>query len=67
MGIGWPNCKCGLTGGCSLCNPQPIMLYAQGWQCPKCDAVFAPFITQCYFCNEEEWVFMMVGNTVSTI
>lgn len=24
----------------------------QGWTCPKCGRVYAPFISECYACNQ---------------
>lgn len=56
--IGNGNCTsacCNYTGGCSgclTCNPLPTATpVRQGWECPRCHAVYAPWVFQCTACS----------------
>lgn len=33
---------------------QVFSLAQQGWQCPICKKVYAPHITECYWCNNKK-------------
>lgn len=38
----------------------------EGWMCPKCGCVFAPFVTECYRCNGAKKVIEDSGTTTPT-
>jgi hypothetical protein len=45
---------CNYTGGCSgclTCNPPPKPKpISQGWECPRCHVVYAPWMARCTRC-----------------
>jgi hypothetical protein len=64
---GCGNTGIGLDGGACACrrplapptgSPGPIRLVRPkspaGWQCPKCDRVYAPHVAGCGHCNPKE-------------
>lgn len=53
-------CLCGLSGGCTKCNPiayTPLRVVEypataqKGWECPKCGRCYAPYMIECWICN----------------
>ena len=67
-GIGW-NYHCFICGayGPHDCIPQRVPQHpvvtlppathtfnSQGWECPRCQSVFAPWVYQCQPCNSKE-------------
>lgn len=55
-------CNCGFTGGCQLCLPtfQPTIhinegfVTPKGWECPKCERIYAPACMECFNCNSKK-------------
>lgn len=39
----------------------------QGWICPKCQAVFAPFMMECKYCNKDKNIDQYIGNQRQTL
>lgn len=38
----------------NLPNTSPFRTHQQGWECPKCGSVYAPFMTECKKCNRND-------------
>lgn len=55
---------CGHTGcGVNNCIYEVSSAPQQGWECPRCSAVFAPWMAQCLNCTG----FTAQGGTTTTV
>lgn len=48
----------------NLPNTIPIRTHQQGWECPKCGSVYAPFMMECSRCNNK--ITPAIGSAIGT-